>query len=189
MDNLEQFIRKHAALFDDQEPSPGHFDRFEDRLSRLHHVGKRQSSRKLWLRIAAGLLILAATGLIGLELIRTDFSASSRQDNRMAALPDEIQEILQVFELRTNSQLEELQQLAANCPGNNGFLTNTQNELSQLDKRMNRLLDVLAENPADPRVQTALLQQCKARETLLNDALLQGKMQKCTDEPVQVPSH
>ncbi len=62
MSILEQRITKNKELFDIDEPNDGHFDRFQDKLKKIHKPEKK-SSRRIYfstLRVAASVLIVMA---------------------------------------------------------------------------------------------------------------------------------
>ncbi len=181
MNNLDKFIIDHAEMFDDEEPSVGHFDRFEQRLDTLKASSVRQSHVRLWMKIAAGIIILMTAGLAIFDLATHDFSTRTNFQEATLGLPDELIEILNIFESRSDQQMTELNQLAQNCPNGSQLVQTTQKELDQFDRNMTDLVDALKENPSDNRVQTALIQNCKAKESLLSDVIFQEKMKKCNE--------
>jgi len=68
MNNFDKFIRDHAGMFDDEEPSANHFDRFDQRLAAFHESSVKQSPIRLWMKIAAGIVILMTLGLAIFDL-------------------------------------------------------------------------------------------------------------------------
>ena len=62
MSILEQRITKNKELFDTDEPQDGHFDRFQDKLQKLHKPEKSNTRRIYFstMRIAASALIVMA---------------------------------------------------------------------------------------------------------------------------------
>lgn len=179
MDHLEQFIRNHAGLFDDQEPAPGHFERFEQRLAKQEEQSFRPSPMRFWMRIAAGIVILMTAGLAIFELATHDFSNRTALQQASLGLPDELAEVLDIYQQRSDQQIIELTKLAQSCPQGSRLMQLTQKEVEQLDRNMNDLVSALRESPNDPRVQNALIQTCKAKETLLSDKIHQEKIKQC----------
>ncbi|MFC2102368.1 hypothetical protein ACFLS7_05190 [Bacteroidota bacterium] len=179
MKNIDNFIRDHAEMFDDQEPAEGHFDRFEQRLEKHHAADMRTSPVRLWMKIAAGIVIFITAGLAIFDLATHDFSNQTNLQEATLGLPTELIEVLNIYERRSDQQMTELSQLAQSCPNGDQLVEETQNELQQFDQNMNTLVSALKENPSDNRVQNALIQNCKAKETLLSDVILQEKMKKC----------
>lgn len=179
MSDLEKFIRDHAEMFDDQEPSNGHMERFEQRLSQLHGAERQSRPVHVWMRIAAGIVILITAGLAIFDLATHDFRTDKNLQQATLGLPDELTEVLDIYEKRSDQQLSELTQLAKSCPEGAGMIQSTQQEVDQLDRNMLDLVTALKENPSDPRVQNALIKNCKAKESLLSDRILQEKMRRC----------
>lgn len=179
MNNIEQFIRDHAGMLDDQEPAQGHFERFEERLERFHSQPVRHPRIRLWMKIAAGLLIFITAGLTIFELATRDFSGRNTLQRTAVGLPDELIEILAVYETRAGQQMVELNRMAMACPGNQGLIRQTSEVVSRLDRDMEELVTALKDNPTDSRVQTALIRNCKAKESVLNDLILNEKIKKC----------
>lgn len=179
MNSLEQFIRDHADQFDDQEPKEGHFQRFEDRLDQFHTTSQRPAPVRLWMKIAAGIVILMTAGLAISELATHDFSQRTSLQQATLGLPDELMEVLDIYERRSDQHMTELNQLALNCPNDKGLVTTAQHEVAEINKNMEELVNALKENPSDARVQNALIQNCKAKESLLSDVILQEKIKKC----------
>ena len=182
MNKLDDFIREHAGRFNDEEPSKGHFDRFEQRIEQ-HQVSSRERRPvRLWMKIAAGIVILATAGLAIVELSTYDFSGQNSLQQATLGLPDELVEIITIYQQRSNQQVIKLNQLAQLCPERSNMINQTEKELTQFDKNQDKLVNALQENPSNSRIQAALIQNCKAKESLLNDALLKGKIKKCSGE-------
>ncbi|NQV02813.1 MAG: hypothetical protein HQ542_09215 [Bacteroidia bacterium] len=179
MSNLDKFIRDHAGMFDDQEPAEGHFERFEERLESLHASETRITPIRLWMKIAAGIVILMTAGLAIFELATHDFSGRTSLQQASLGLSDEMITVLTIYEHRADKQMTELSQMAQNCSNGSGLMKTTKIEVDQLNRNMDDLVSALKENPSDSRVQTALIQNCKAKESLLNDVILQEKIKKC----------
>ncbi|MFH1296006.1 MAG: hypothetical protein ABIJ04_01885 [Bacteroidota bacterium] len=179
MSNLDKFIRDHVELFDDQEPAAGHFERFEKRLERLHASGTETTPLRLWMKIAAGIVILVTAGLAIFELATHDFSGRTTLQQATLGLPEELVEVISIYEGRASQQMSELNQIAQHCPDGTSLMKNTQKEVDQLERSMDVLVSALKENPSDNRVQNALILNCKAKELLLNDAIHQEKIRKC----------
>jgi len=182
MNKLDDFIRKHADRFNDEEPSEGHFDRFEQRIDEQQVSSRERHPVRLWMKIAAGIVILATAGLAIFELATYDFSGQNSLQQATLDLPDELVEIITFYQHRSNQQVIELNQVAQLCPDKSIMITQTEKELAKFDKNQDKLVHALKENPSNSRIQDALIQNCKAKESLLSDVLLNGKMKKCSGE-------
>lgn len=179
MSDIEKFIREHAEKIDDQEPADGHFERFGLRLESLQQSYRRPTPVRMWMKLAAGIVILMTAGLAIFELATHDFSQRTSLQQASLGLPDELIQVLDIYERRSDQQMMELSQLAEKCPNGASLVRSTQEDLNQFNRNMNDLVSALKENPSDDRVQNALIQNCKAKESLLSDVLLQEKMKKC----------
>ncbi|TSA26315.1 MAG: hypothetical protein D4R67_08070 [Bacteroidetes bacterium] len=179
MSKLNQFIKDHAGMFDDQEPGTGHFDRFDERLNQLHTLEPKPATIHFWMKIAAGILILVTAGLVIFELATRDFTGRTTLQQAAIGLPQDLVELLSIYENRTGQQMTELNQLAQNCPDGPKLVDDARKEIDQLDRNLDELVTAIKENPDNDRVQAALIQNCKAKESLLNDAILSEKIRKC----------
>ncbi|MFH1159648.1 MAG: hypothetical protein V1733_01700 [bacterium] len=179
MKKLEHFIRDNQELFDSEEPLDGHFERFETRLAQLQDQRVRLRPVQLWMKIAAGLLVLVTAGLAVFELATNDFTKRTGFEAAALGLPDDIREVISYYQQRSDQRLLEIENLAQNCPEPTGSRNTTNRDLAQLDKNLNDLVVSLKENPSDSRVQAALVQNYQARESLLDSYLLQANMENC----------
>ncbi len=182
MNKLDDFIREHADRFNDEEPSEGHFDRFEQRIDVQQVSSRERRPVRLWMKIAAGIVILATAGLAIFELATFDFSGQNSLQQATLGLPDELVEIISVYQHRSNQQVIELNQLAQLCPDKSSMIDHTEKEVARFEKNQDKLVNALQENPSNSRIQAALIQNCKAKESMLNDALLKGQIKKCAGE-------
>ncbi len=182
MNKLEDFIREHAEKFNDEEPAEGHFDRFGQRLEQQYVSSRERRPVRLWMKIAAGIVILVTAGLAIFELSTNDFSDRNSLQQATLGLPDELVEIVTIYQHRSNQHMIKLNQLAQHCPGRSGMINKAEKEITQLNKNQDMLIKALQENPSNSRIQAALIKNCKAKESLLNDALLQGKIKKCSGD-------
>jgi hypothetical protein len=65
MSDLKKYLNENRDVFDDREPSDGHFERFEERLNR-HVAGKKRGRTLKIIRtgaIAASILLLVSVGI------------------------------------------------------------------------------------------------------------------------------
>ena len=62
MDRLEKFIQSNRDQFDDLEPQEGHFERFQEKLSR-HHRQNRTFPWTVLLKAAAVAVLVVLSGL------------------------------------------------------------------------------------------------------------------------------
>ena len=164
MTELEKFILENAERFNDAEPDPGHFARFEGRLNKLHSV-ERSSKRLLYLKIAAAALVLLTAGTLVLDLARKDIR--HMLDNRTASveLPGEVQEAMNYYDMQAEKQMKEI---AGKANSRDAQATAT-SEVKTLDANTAELKEALKENPGNEHIMNALIRSQQMKEKVVRD--------------------
>ena len=179
MEDLKKLIHDHSEAFNDAVPSDGHFERFEDRLNQRFQKRMQPASNRIWMRVAAGLVILVTATFAFIALFTQDFSGREEMQAAVLDLPEEMQEILYFYQQRTALQMAELNQVMQSCDNGSQLINRTTLDLEQYDQQIAYLVKMAKTQPDNDRVQNALIQQYKAKETIINDAILLGKIKKC----------
>jgi hypothetical protein len=178
MEKLEDIIRSNRESFNEEEPANGHFERFEQRLEKLHNKPLLHIARP-WMKVAAGLLILLTSALVIMELTGNRDRANLRPDYSTLGLPAEVVNMLAEYDRKTSSQMDEIREMAANCPDGTNLVSYADREVKPIDNEMAELLSGLRSNPFDKRLQIALLENYQAKEMILNNVILDGTFKKC----------
>jgi hypothetical protein len=56
MKTIDDFVQQHGGMFDNEEPRPGHEDRFRSRLNTMHST-RRPGLKVVLFRVAAILVL------------------------------------------------------------------------------------------------------------------------------------
>jgi hypothetical protein len=179
MDNLEKYFKENRNLFDDAEPSDGHFARFEAKLQMMDQQQERRISRVNWIRVAAIAVILLATGLISYEFVSGRFKGGN--DNEFASLnvPDDVREAYQYYDQSSARKMNEISKISQSCPEGAKLLDKANREISLFDANSVELVRAIRENPGDERIQAAFIQNQKMKEATLSNLVLEGNMNHC----------
>ncbi len=168
MSILEEKIRKNKELFETAEPSPGHFNRFRERLEMIDDVPQTSSYRFGMLRrIAASFLMLITLG-IALYFLNQQFMA-----NKVSAsqLPPEIMEVKMYYNKEVTTKLEKIEQCASTPEDAQAIRQLVQGEITELDQNTQSLEQEFSKSNNNERVKNALILNYKTKSELLDDIL------------------
>jgi hypothetical protein len=171
MDKLEQFILDNRESFETAEPSPGHFDRFREKLDDRFGQSRTDSNRSLFLKIAAGFLILVAASVFSLDYAIQWVKDSSGSS---ASLPSELQEAVNYYDATATEHLNNIQKLACCGQDSHKLYSMASGELKSLDDNSRELTNTLKENP-DERVKDALIRSQQMKEEVMKNVIRQMK--------------
>ena len=171
MDNLEKFIRKNAEMFNEAEPTPGHLDRFDQKLTREFGPNRFRFDRSIMIKIAAVILIMITVSVFVFDITGYRFRSQVENKSTVNALPAELRDALQYYDKRTDARLIEFRKLA--CCGNEEIRLNTlvTDQLNALDENAMELTAALNENPGDERIQTALIRNHQMKEKMMDNMI------------------
>jgi hypothetical protein len=178
MNDLEKYMRDHRDEMDDQEPGPGHFERFESRLA-LQPAGVHPGvNRFAMLRIAALILLLITVSVFIFDFAGREVRERFATKKAGAELPLEIREAVQYYDNQTTNRLGTLHKLAAtqNEPGAPG--ESARKEMQNLDAATAELQQLLAANPGNERILDAIIRNQQMKETVLNNIISQVSQTK-----------
>jgi hypothetical protein len=152
MKPLDDFIKNHAERFDSEEPLPGHFDRFEQRLGKTF-VNYRKWNMNLFVRIAAVVIF----GLVLSYFALREFQNLNRDLNYMmsADVYPELIEAEEYFTMQMDLYYNKIENLKfENDKGQKKLIMD---ELSSMDSQVKVLKHDLLQNPDNERVVHALI--------------------------------
>lgn len=172
MKDLKKNIQDKRQAFDSREPNPGHFDRFEEKLDAYHAEGESWFEKHGFaLRIAATILIFVALGAF-LYTGLYDRVKGVLSDRIVAAeLPDEVVEVMQYYNVITDSKVEQIDELAVSQDEAERVKQMALLELKALDEFRTELEKEYAKQPDNKRILNALLQNQQQREKILDRIL------------------
>ncbi|MFA8435512.1 MAG: hypothetical protein ACEPOZ_13410 [Marinifilaceae bacterium] len=172
MDQLEKFFKENEALFNQENPSEEHFERF------LHKLEKDRKKRikfgtTFFLKVAAIIIFVVLSGIGGYQLHHFQVKQYNLGD-----ISPEYQEVELYYTSNISSQLDLIQKLGAKK--NEEDQTIFTEELEQMDQLYQQLKKELKANPGDERVIQAMIEYYQVKSNILNkiiDQLYQVKQQ------------
>jgi gas vesicle protein len=165
MRKFEDNIRKNRGLFDDQEPPPGHFARFEEKLERTETAKKKRISFTLSLtwRIAASILVLITLSVIYNNIDHLAFTSSTANQE----LPDELLIASNYYANLNHEKINRINELAADNPEANEIAELAKQEAETIDKTSSELKEKYKETK-DDRVINAIITNYRVLGELLD---------------------
>ncbi len=144
----------------EEEPSKGHFERFEEKL---RNRNRRIHTYSQVLKIAAVFVfILLSTSLfILLKDQKTETGLASAQN-------EELKEAGIYYTNRINSELGDIEKMAKEGIGSESEILRVKKDLSEMDNQFQNLRQDYRSNPNDERVQSAMIEYYQAKLDILN---------------------
>jgi len=165
MDNLDKIIKNNRQSFDSLEPSEGHFDRFEQKLSELNQK-KKTFTFGYMLKAAAITLLIVLSGLWVFENVQ-------QRTNRGIALSEispEYGEVEMYYTHLVSEKYGEINQ----CESLDSLQKQIMlYELTEMDSIYENLKKDLSANPNDKRVINAMIQHYQLKVEVMNQILNQ----------------
>ena len=170
-DKIEELIYTNGELLSDIEPKPGHFERFETKLDRLHKK-RRISYSTIW-KVAAAvvfiLLISNQTYIFFSPNHRNFFATPNKNSNvTLASVSPKYNEVEFYFTNAIHVGLNQWNALKAEglVSAEEQKLMNS--ELKEFEERFKDIQNDLAANPNDKRVINAMLEYYRAKLSVIN---------------------
>lgn len=163
MDELDKIFLDNKDAFQ-EEPPPGHFERFKERLSNKGE-GKRKRSANFYWRMAAILII-------GLFIANLFVHIFPRQDEVASEMiHSEILDTEIYYTNQINYGISELKELSSK-----GILESKENEListelSEMDSLLTHLKEEYKSNPNDERIIAAMVEHYQVKLEIINTIL------------------
>jgi len=165
MDELENIMKDHSAEFLNQEPSAGHFERFDQKIARQNRKGKIIKLSKQISRIAAiGLLVLMSS-----LWAYNEFSQSGQESMMLGDLSQEYQEV----EFYFTSQIDSKYQNIKDCQiiEDEQYKSSLLKELTLMDSSYENLQKELGANPNDEIIIEAMIRHYQTKLKIMSDIL------------------
>jgi hypothetical protein len=165
VDKIEKMIKENRDLFRDQEPTSGHFERFESRL-------KRQNGRRKTIKLTYRISRIAAVGLLMLMSSMWAYNEFISPENNFMNLGDvsqEYQEVEFFFTSQINSKYEALKDF--DFSDDESFKDNMLLEIDQMDSVYIQLQTELGTNPGDERIVQAMIRHYQTKLSVISEIL------------------
>lgn len=170
MQRIEDIISKNKESFNNNEPSPDHFNNFQKKLENDQtNKGESWFERyNIVLKIAAAILIFAAISTI---LYTDSFSyLKNTFTNEIVAaeLPAEILEVMQYYNVIENKKISQIDALAVSDDEATRVKNMAMKELQMLEDDRTELESEYTLNPNSERIMNALLLNQQKRAEILD---------------------
>ena len=152
MKTIDDFIKQHGGMFDNEEPGAGHEERFSARLNKIHST-RRPEIKILFIRVAAVLVF----GMVISYFAVKEYRLINRQiDTITLDKPNrELNEAEKFYTMQLNIYYNKIQQLGFN--NDKAEKRKVLQELSAMDKQVQAMKYDLKQNPDDERVMSAII--------------------------------
>jgi hypothetical protein len=175
MDKLEKFITENHEAFNDAEPLAGHFSRFEEKLNKQIPAPAMRFERSMFLKIAAGLLILMTVTVFVFDAAKRHSLREGFGSDNSAALSPEMKDAIQYYDDAASQKLGMIDQLACCGQDTRKVYSMANSELKSLNASADELKKALAENPGNERIQAAIIQNHQMKEKVMNQVVSKMK--------------
>lgn len=166
MKNLDKIIQENRLSFDSQEPGDGHFERFEQKLTKFNKKQKTFTFGFV-LKAAAVTILVVLSGLWVYDNVGT---TKTTDGIALSEISPEYSEVEMYYTHLVNQKYEEIDEFQ--------FMDSTQKamlvrELSEMDSIYENLKQDLTTNPNDQRVINAMIQHYQLKVEVMNQILNQ----------------
>ncbi len=156
-DNFDKLFEKNLDI---AEPTIGHFDRFEKRVSNVDIVNKNISWK--WISVAASIVLLFGIWLG--ENLQSD-------SLELADVSPKMEETQNYFSLVIQTEIQKINK--EKTPENQKMITDAFTRLNNLETQYIKLTKELKESDADKRVIFAMISNFQQRIEILENVLEQ----------------
>jgi hypothetical protein len=148
---MDDFIQQHGGMFNDEEPRPGHEERFKSRLNDLH--SKRSPRLGVILFRVAAILVM---GIVISYFAAREFGLMNNQFNTSLDKPNqELNEAEKFYITQLNIYYTKIEKLGFN--NDKAEKKKVLQELSAMDEQVQAMKYDLKQNPDDERIMSAII--------------------------------
>jgi len=173
MVNLEKYFRENRDQFDGAEPTPGHFERFEEKYSKRFGERSIHFDQSLLLKIAAGILIFLTVSVFLFDFSFHRLRRNLDNENAGTTIPQEIQQAEQYYDNTSSRRLVDISKLACCGQDTKSISSDASEAINSLDKNNEELKKAMSENPNNERIQAALIQNQQMKEKIVENVIKQ----------------
>lgn len=157
MNELDNILAKITQT--EEEPTSGHFERFGDKIRKREH--KRVFN-----------LLLKAAAILVLAYLSTELYLSvnleKRENQILAKSEKEIKDAGIYYTIQINNEMKEVKALIKEGAGSEKDLSEVRKEFSEMDNQFQNLKRDYQSNPADERLQNAIIQYYQSKLEIVN---------------------
>ena len=178
MDNLEKLVKENIESFNEQEPEPGHFERFSEKLERESDQYSFIPGRSFFLKVAAVIILLMTVAVFVFDFASNRLKSAIESSSAGTSAPGEMDDAMHYYTMQTANRMSEFKVLA--CCGEQEIKLNAlvSEELNNLDVNAVELKQALKENPGNERIEAALIQNQQMKGKVLDNMIALLKQNK-----------
>jgi hypothetical protein len=171
MKKLEDFIQQNREAFDVDSPSEGHLERFLEKLEHEPVVRTIRPARRLFLSVAATILILMSVGAIGYEMVTHQLTGWFMNEAGQACISAELEDAIQYYDLKTSEQIAHLSSLTASDRELLQLSQPILDEIRNLDASTSEMKKQLQSDPCNEHIESAIVQNQQMKQSILNSVI------------------
>jgi len=178
-DNIEDLILKNLEGLNDNEPSEGHFERFEARLGQINKRKKIVNLNLVWKVAAAAVfafLLVNQAVLWFFNQEKPQVSGEPQSAFTLAAVSSEYEEVEFYYTNAINVGITQWEKLVEQGLISEEEQQMMEHELEEFEQVFLKLQDDLSLSPNDERVINAMLEYYQTKLSLIN--MIIGKLQE-----------
>lgn len=157
MNNIDDIIRKHKAVFDDAEPSEGHFERFRNKLAGETPPVRKVNIGSYLLRVAAVTIMVTLSSLYLWE----HFIRPESRGMTLSQVSPQYREVEDYFIRQVNLLEREIISISPEPGSEQKKILN--DEMKLMDTTYKELQKELKANPNDERIINAMIEHYQAK--------------------------
>jgi hypothetical protein len=158
--DIEEFVKNNLELFNNEEPTNGHFERFQSKL------GKKNKIRPLIVRSLkyAAIIVFLMTGIF---VVRT-FDLFQNHDYQAQNInqEDDFIEVMMYYNMQLDQKQQELNKLTCKNTDNQKSIVNQ--DLSELKSSFTELTTELRSNPENQMLKNAIITNFQTQIDIYN---------------------
>jgi len=170
--NIEDLIRNNRNFFEDEEPDPGHFERFSRKLEMRFSAKKKVSIAPYLLRAAVITVLVTLSSLWTWD----HFLNPGRNRMSLSEVSSEYREVERYYVQQTSFMEDEI--MGMDFENNEEQKTILKEELKNMDATYKELQKELKANPNDERVINAMIEHYQTKLDVMSYILDQLKEMK-----------
>lgn len=170
MARIEEKIKKNKDYFNQSEPADGHFERFQDKLSKLHSDDEKENKFNFniaW-KIAASVIVLITISLVFIINSPESKSAFAVSAMNECNMPEELAELDKYYAQQTNEKMCTINELSETCCEDTDFKKIAENQINELNKNREELQTEYSENTDNEKSFSAIVNNYRMLSKVLD---------------------
>lgn len=176
MSELEKIIQNNRKAYDSDEPSDGHFDRFDARLDELHSEVKVNQPKVIhlinrhWWQVAAVIVILVGFRVVFHNSLTKEEDMSIGRNE--AILSPELSEVEIYYTSLADERFDLIDKLVPDSTEGSKIKEMVDMEMSELDQNYGELIEEYKKNPDDDRIIDAIINNYRIKAEILDNIII-----------------